>query len=285
MKQFSQRTLLLLLLSLAISLTNAEASGHGPVFGLATPTLGKGGVSFDFGVMSMYQGGERSLMLKYLWGYGVTEDLQLSLSTHSPIDLLSTQVSTRGSSMMQAHGDIEPLVFWRFHRDDFDIGNRFESTLIVSGTIPTEKIRTGVSVGNALHAALVTGYASRTTYFWLGGGYQYYFERSNDQLGDLKYLSAVFGWRPPLFKEDYPKPDWRIFIESLAEFAGKDKRGGIENPQTGGTKVLVGPSILGLYGDWGISGGILFPVAQNLNGGHPTERFRFMTVLTYWIQQ
>ena len=37
----------LVISSLVLSATLAEASGHGPVFGAATPTLGKGGWAFD----------------------------------------------------------------------------------------------------------------------------------------------------------------------------------------------------------------------------------------------
>jgi len=273
-----------LLVCLGLSLPYfAFANGHGPVFGLSTPTLGKGQASFDFAVMSLRQPSKSSLMLKYLWGYGVTEDLQISMSTHSPIETVPFPSRTRGSLMMQGNGDIEALVLWRFHRDDYDIGNRFETTVIISGSIPTEKNRGGVSVGNSLHAALVTGYASRVTYLWIGGGYHHYFERGRDQLGGLWYGSFVFGWRPPLFREDYPKPDWRVFIESLAEFPGRNTVNGIEDANSGGSRVLVGPTVLGLYGDWGISGGVLFPIHQKLNGSQPSENVRMMVTLTYWI--
>lgn len=223
------------------------------------------------------------MMLKYLWGYGITEDLQLSISTHSPIEAVPFPPRTRGSIMMQGNGDIEALAFWRFHRSDCDIGSRFESTLILSGSLPTEKARGGVAVGNAVHAALVTGYASRVTYLWVGGGYQHYFEKGNDQLADLWYGSFVFGWRPPLFRQDYPKPDWRIFVEALAEFPGRDRIKGAENPHSGGSRIVLGPTVLGLYGDWGVSGGVLFPIHQKLNGNQPSEKARLMVVVTYWI--
>jgi hypothetical protein len=274
---------LILTLGLLFITHLALSSGHGPVFGLATPTLGKGHASFDFAIMSNRQSGGSALMLKYLWGYGITENLQIALSTHTPIEAVPLPTRTRGSLMMQANGDIEGLVLWRFHRDDYDIGNRLETTMIVSGSIPTEKKRGGVAVGNALHAALVTGYASRITYLWVGGGYQHYLKKGNDQLGGLWYGSFVFGWRPPLFREDYPKPDWRLFIESLAEFPGRNTINGVEDPNSGGSRVLVGPTVLGLYGDWGISGGVLFPIQQKLNGNQPSEKARVMITLTYWI--
>lgn len=280
--RYSTSLLLLSTFSL-IPLAGAGASGHGPVFGLATPTLGKGHASFDGGLMSSRQAGGSSLMLKYLWGYGITEDLQISLSTHSPIESVPFPPRTRGSLMMQGNGDIEALLFWRFHRDDYDIGSRFESTVIVSGAIPTEKKRGGVAVGNSLHAAAVTGFASRVTYLWIGGGYQHYFDRGTNRLGGLWYASFVFGWRPPLFREDYPKPDWRVFIESVAEFPARNRISGVEDPNSGGSRVLIGPTVLGLYGAWGVSGGILLPIYQKLNGRQPDEKARVMVVVTYWI--
>lgn len=259
------------------------SSGHGPVYALATPTLGRGEVSFDAAFMTLRQEDGSSPMLKYLWGYGITERVQFAISTHSPIDSAPQPARTRGSSMMQGNGDIEGFIYWRFYSNAFDIGKRFDITTYLSGTIPTEDTRGGVKVGNSLHAALVAGYASRTLYFWLGGGYQYYFEKNNDRLGELPYMTAAFGYRPPLFKRDYPRPDWRIFIESKAEFPGRNISGGDPEMNTGGTKYLVGPTVLGLYGAWGISGGFLFPLYQDLNGAQPEENFRFMVNLTYWI--
>src|SRR4051794_13198457 len=55
------------------------ASGHGPVFGLATPTNPKGGWSFDANVMG--RGGDGSgVMFRPSLGYGLTENLKISVS-------------------------------------------------------------------------------------------------------------------------------------------------------------------------------------------------------------
>ena len=47
----------------------AHASGHGPVYGLATPTLGKGSWSLDVAAMGMSGDGHR-LMVRPMVGYG-----------------------------------------------------------------------------------------------------------------------------------------------------------------------------------------------------------------------
>lgn len=260
-----------------------RAQGHGPVYGLATPTLGKGHASFDAAAMRIRVKDQQSLMLRYIWSYGITQDLQVNLTTPTMIDKINPPPRTRGNSMMPSNGDIEASVYYRFHRNDFGIGKRFETTAILGGSIPTEKERGGIKVGNSLHAAVVTGYASRSIYVWMGSGYQYYFRKYNAQLGDLIYASAVFGYRPPLFKKDYPKPDWRIFVESLAEFPGKNRLyDGNGWQQDRGQKLLLGPTLLGLYGSWGISGGILWPVYQVVPDLQ-RENYRMVINLSYWL--
>lgn len=263
----------------------ASGEGHGPVFGLATPTLGREGWSSDTVAMSLTTGEGTTYMFREMIGYGITEDVQAALTfpLAPPIDRLKAPPRTRVGSMMGAFGDVEGSLMWRFHRQATGIGSRFESTLFAAGSLPTEDRRGGVKVGPSVHLAAVTGYASRTVYGWVGGGYQRYFSEGRDRLGDLPYLSAVFGWRPPLFRHDYPKPDWRLFIEGLAEFPQRDRIEGVKNPNSGGNKVLVGPSVLGLYGKWGVAAGILFPIHQDTHGEQIEEQFRAKLVFTYWF--
>jgi len=266
-------------------MNSPRAEGHGPTFALATPTLAKDAWSSDtVGMWMSTQEGD-TYRFREMIGYGLNEDLQFSLTfpLSSQISKVSHPPRTRVGAMMGGFGDIEPSLLWRFQRRAPAVGTRYESALFVSGSLPTEDKRGGVAVGPGVNAAAVTGYASRTIYWWMGGGFQRYFERGNDRLGDLPYLSAVFGWRPPLFREDYPKPDWRIFIESLAEFPRRDRIDNREVANSGGQKVLLGPSLLGLYGKWGMELGVLFPVSQDLNGSQPEEKARSKLVLTYWF--
>jgi len=206
-----------------LTLYQVEAQGHGPIYGLQTPTLAQGGINMNVAGMSIATEDETSYMLRYTLFYGLTEDLQITLTTPTMIERLEKAPRTRGNSMMPANGDIEASLWYRFFSNAFGVGKRFEGTAILGVSAPTEDIRGQVNVGNSIHGAISTGYASRTWYAWLGGGYQYYFEKNNEQLGDLPYASAVVGYRPNIFMGDYPKPDWRVFIESLAEFPGDNK--------------------------------------------------------------
>lgn len=257
--------------------------GHGPIYALATPTLGKGAASFDVAAMSMESQDQRSLMIRYLWSYGITQNLQINLSTPTLIDKIDKPPITRGNAMMPADGDIEASMYYRFFHDDFGIGKRIESTVIVGGTLPAEKMRDGIRVGNSIHTALVAGYVSRTWYSWVGGGYHYYFKKDGDQVGSLLYATFALGYRPAFFRQDYPKADWRLFLESMAEFPGENISKGTTDLSGRSKKYFLGPTILGLYGAWGISGGLLFPVYQQITGSFEKGGVRLTIHFSYWL--
>ena len=260
----------------AIAAPTVHAEGHGPIFGLATPTLGEGQWSGDTGVMSFATEEDDAVMFREMLGYGITPDLQFSLSFPiGPADDLMMPPNARAGAMMAGFGEVEAGLLWRFDRVAPDVGKRRESTLIMSVLAPGgDDQRNGVEVTPGLHLGAVTGYASRSTYWWLGGGAQTRTEENGDRLGNLYYVTGVFGWRPPVFRGDYPKPDWRIFLEGVAEFAERDQNNGVTVANSGGHRVLVGPSMLGLFGAWGIEGGVLFPVQQSLNGNQMEEDYR-----------
>lgn len=261
---------------------NAQG-GHGPVFGLATPTLPEGAWNGDATLMSLGRGGERALMARQTLRYGLTADLQLNLSVPETLAGLPSPPRTRIGTMMGGMGDLEALVLWRFHKRYPGVGQRIESTLLVSALAPVVSERGGVAAGPGAHAAVVTGYASRSVYAWAGVGAQGYLARDHDRLGSFAYASAVVGYRPPFFQEDYPKPDVRFFVEVVAEVAGRDRVAGEDIRASGGERLLVGPTLLGLYRAWGLGAGVLFPVAQRLNGPQPREAARLAFNLSYWF--
>ena len=256
--------------------------GHGPVFTLATPTLGQGELSFDVMAMSTRQGNS-AWMIRQNWHYGLTEDIQLNVSVPTTLQKIDNPPQGRLGTMMGSYGDLEMSGLFRFFKTYPGVGQRFESTLLLSGSVPTEDKRGGLHVGPSFHGGLVTGYASRTFYAWAGGGYQYYREQHNDRLGDIAYITGVIGYRPPIFQHDYPKPYWRIFVESVTEWVGDSKQNRRNITGSGGTKSLLGPSLLGLYGKWGLSSGILFPVYSSFSETKESESYRLNFVLSYWF--
>lgn len=146
---------------------------------------------------------DASTQFRQLLGYGVTEDLQVNLAFplgETGADTMRS--SSRGSSMMGAAETVEASLLWRFHRTAPGVGTRRESALFVGVSEPTDEALGGLKPGTGFNLAAVTGYASRTLYWWLGGGVQGNAARDGARLGNLYYASAVVGWRPPLFQQD-----------------------------------------------------------------------------------
>lgn len=265
--------------------TVAQGEGHGPTFALATPTLTEGQWSSDTSGLWLSTTEGDSFMAGQMFGYGISEDWDVSLAVGSPMsDRLEIMPRTRAGSMMMTTGDqIELTTRWRFHREAPAVGARRESTLLLGASAPYDSRPNGMKIGPSAHIGAVTGYASRTWYWWAGGGYQRYASRGGDRLGDLPYITGTVAYRPPAWASDYPEPDWRVFIEGIAEFPQRNRMGGENMPDSGGQRVLAGPTFLGLFGAWGVSGGVLFPVHQDLNGCQPRENLRARVVATYWF--
>lgn len=279
--------MLVILASALLGLPAAYGSGHGPVYGLATPTLGQGGWSLDLAAMvrENEEDGEMA-MIRPMVGYGITEDLQISFSVPVPLYRESSIAPERAMAMMPGTPDHEILVNWRFHRQGTAVGSRFESTALAGVQYPTDSVRAGVRTAPGVVGGVVTGYASRSIYAWAGGLYQRTMNVRGpeaDHPGDLALLSLVLGYRPRHFRQELPHADWRIFLEAIGESREPDVAGGRELPNRGGDRIFVGPTLLGLYGPWGISGGPVFPVWSDLEGSQVEEKYRFVVNFTYWF--
>lgn len=266
----------------------ALASGHGPVFGAATPVNGRGGWTLDTAFTSrIADDGEHSEMLKTMLSYGWTEDLQLSASL--PLAMHDGDLSpARMMSAMSSDKDFESLLGYRFHRRPVGIGGRFESTVYAGGTIPLE-IRHGSgplntsspAIGPSVELGIATGYASRAHYFWAGGGWQRFFERDGDRLGASRLATIVYGYRPPQLRTEAGKPDLRFFGEATFEDRGDSLVGGQQ--RDGARTLFAGPTTLLLYKAWGAEAGVLFPVHQSIATGRANERVRIAINVSYFF--
>lgn len=270
------------MLSLSLVSIAAHADGHGPAFALATPTLGEGQWSSDTAAMSMDTGAGTALSYREMLGYGIDPDLTATLSFPLAQGNMPDAMPRSAEGMMGSGKDIEGSLLWRFQRDAPAVGERYESSLLLSAWDSQDAMLDGMPAGQGISAGAVTGHASRTTYWWLGGGLQHYFPKAGGRLGDLYYLSAVWGWRPEYFRRD-AGGDWRLFVEALGEDARHDEANGVTSGNTGDRKLLAGPSVLGLFGAWGVEAGALFPVAQSVDGDQPKERYRAKFIFTYWF--
>ena len=241
----------------------AQAAGHGPVFGAATPVLGRGGWSLDEAWTTRAGEGFGQDMLRTMISYGVTENLQLSGSfpaTFGPNEL----PESRMMAAMSSRQEFEGLVAYRFDRHATGVGSRRESTLYVGGT--------GSGDGSSVELGGATGYASRAQYVWIGGNLQHFTESLRKDIGDSVLLTFVYGYRPPALRTEAGRPDLRFFVESTAE----DRSNGTRT-------VFVGPTALLLHRAFGVEGGVLFPAYQRSDALNTRERYRVAVDISYFF--
>jgi hypothetical protein len=264
------------------------ASGHGPVFASATPVNGRGGWTIDQ-AFTVREGDDdtRSTMIKTMVSYGITEDIQLSVS--APLAMRDGNLGpARMMSLMSSDKELEGLVGYRFHKRPVGIGGRFESTLYAGGSLPFEVRRGAVRAGSprpaagaSLEIGAATGYASRAHYVWLGGGVQRFFERKGDRIGSSRLATVVYGYRPPFLRTEAGKPDLRFFGEATVEDRSAATVAG--GPVDAARTLFAGPTTLLLYKAFGVEGGVLFPVHQSSESGRVQERIRLALNVSYFF--
>jgi hypothetical protein len=267
-----------LLLLILLPVTSLFGSGHGPVFGFATPTNAKGGWSLDLGLMGRIADQSTGLMSRAMLAYGITQDLQISVS--GPAIFQSTSLApARVTGMMPTSSDFEALGAWRFHRNGSSVGTRFESTAYM-GLIEPGPQRPAGMLGTLKRApgyfsGMATGMASRSHYFWVGAGNAHYWVREGDQRPNVFTYSLVYGYRPKPLRKDYPHWDWRGFAEMSGDLSTKARSSGVQMLGTNGHQMFIGPSVLGIYKGYAIESGVQLPVYRNVGSLFQSERLRF----------
>lgn len=260
------------------------AFGHGPVFGLATPTNPKGGWSADFNLMGRL-GSDPGVMFRPALGYGVTENFKISFS--GPVSLKSEAFApSRMSAFSSMSGDFESTAIWRFHRQDTGVGSRFESAvmgglLLPGAQDPGGPLRDVRGAPGALVGG-VTGVASRSHYAWGGATYQRYATKDADRRPDLLFYSAAYAYRPPSWRTDTGW-DWRVFAELTGERSGNIQRRGATIRATDAHQVFLGPTTLGVYKNYAVSAGLQFPIYRATSPIYARERFRFALNFAYFF--
>lgn len=261
-----------------------SASGHGPVFGLATPTNPKGGFSLDFNLMGR-AGRGTGLMFRPALGYGINENFKVAVS--APVSLKTEPYyPSRMSAFTSMIGDFEGTAIWRFHRQDTGIGSRFESALIGGILLPGSQDAGGPlkgtngGVGGLIGG--VTGFASRSHYAWGGATYQRYSSNDGDRRPDLLFYTLAYAYRPRSWRTDTGW-DWRVFGEMTGERSGDIKRSGLKLRGTDTHQVFLGPTTLGVFKNYAVSAGIQFPIYRESSLIYPRERYRFALNFAYFF--
>jgi hypothetical protein len=260
------------------------ASGHGPLFGLATPTNSQGEWSFDEGIFGRAASASQQASARTLLGYGFTPHLTLSLTL--PVVVGS---ATLPPTRIQPGTDFESTLAWRFQHRATKVGTRIESTAFASFVVPGPQSGfQGVAHSSnaaGLMLGAVTGTASRSNYLWLGGTYTKFFEHNGDRRPGVLDYSLVYGYRPPKWRRAPDKWDWRLFGELVGERSQEFLQANSLVAGTQAHQLFLGPTALGIYRNYTVSFGAQFPVYQDVGSLFPKERVRFAVNFSYLLFQ
>jgi hypothetical protein len=262
----------------------AVASGHGPVFGLATPTNSQGEWSFDEGVFGRSSSVGSQASVRSLIAYGFTPHLTISF-TLPAVAGDTTLPPTR----IQPGDDFDSTVAWRFQHRATKVGTRFESTAFAGLAVPGPQS----GFGGIAHTSnvpgtmfgLVSGMASRSHYVWLGGTYTKFYEHDGDKRPDVFDYSLVYGYRPEKWRRPPDKWDWRLFGELVGERSDRFLQAKTPVANTQAHQVFLGPTALGIFHNYTVSFGAQFPIYQNVGSVFPKERVRFAFNISYLLFQ
>lgn len=273
---------LLIVVAGALALSGvAWAADHGPVFGYATPVNSAREFSFDTGLIGRYGSLGTQMTSESLIGYGITPHITVT----------AVLPATFGSgalpeTRMAGGGEWEASTSWRFLHSVTSVGKRVESTASLGLVVPGPQSDSGVLAG--LHrapgvaATVASGMASRSQYLWLGGGYTRFGEASHDRRPDTVSWSAVYGYRPARLRRGVDQWDYRGFAELTGEHTGSVLRAGSEVPSSTSTTLWLGPSVLAIFKDVAIEGGVQGPLFRDeLEAVYGRERIRFAINISY----
>jgi hypothetical protein len=259
----------------------AVAADHGPVFGYATPVNSQGEVSFDSGIFGRSGSRGTQFSTGSLVGYGLTP--HFTVSAFLPATFGSGSLS---ESRMTAGGEWYGGASWRFLHSVKSVGKRIESTaslgVVVPGPQPDSGVLQRLHRAPGMAGSVATGFASRSQYLWAGAGYTRFTERSNDRRPDTISWSGVYGYRPARLRRGYDQWDYRGFAEFTGERTGNVVSRGVVVPASGTTTLWLGPSVLAIFKNVAISGGLQAPVFRDVAESiYGREHIRFAINFSY----
>jgi hypothetical protein len=259
----------------------ALAADHGPVFSYATPVNSQRELSFDTGIFGRNGSHGTQFSTGSGFGYGLTPHITVNVFLPAIFGIGSLPESRMVSGSEWSAG-----ASWRFLHSVTNVGKRIESTASLSLVVPGPQQDS--SVVASLHRApgiagtLATGFASRSQYLWAGAGYTKFAEASNDRRPDTISWSGVYGYRPAKLRRGYDQWDYRGFAELTGEHTGNVLTGGVILPNSSTTSIWLGPSVLAIFKNVAISGGVQAPVFRDASDSlYGPEHVRFAINFSY----
>ena len=272
----------LMLLACAFALPGiAFAADHGPVFGYATPVNSQGELSLDTGIFGRYGSSGTQFSTGSGFGYGLTP--HLTVSAFLPATFGNGDLP---ESRMTAGGEWYAGASWRFLHSVTTVGKRIESTASLGVVVPGPQQDFGILA--SLHRApgvagsVASGLASRSQYLWAGVGYTRFAESSHDRRPDTLSWSGVYGYRPAKLRRGYDQWDYRGFAEFTGEHTGNVVAKGLVLPASSTTTLWLGPTVLAIFKNIAIAGGLQAPVFRDSSDSlYGREHIRFAVNFSY----
>jgi hypothetical protein len=251
------------------------AFAHEPVFSLGPEIIFKGGVGIETEFEFEQAGGDKEQTLYYKILYGLTENIGLALEV--PQFLEKKEDADTSSGL----GDIALRGKYQFYRKD-SLGAQDKATLIYGLKFPSgdeDKIPS-LGTGSIDHLfGLSLGHESTTLYGFATGRYLLKTDSGTTDRGDQFLLDISFGFRPWLGL--YKSWDLVLLLENSYVYTQKDEINRTKQANTGGQKILIGPTFLWSIRNIMFKGGVQFPVWQDLNGTQKETDFRSVAAIEY----
>jgi hypothetical protein len=107
-------------------------------------------------------------------------------------------------------------------------------------------------------------------------------EGSHDRRPDTLSWSAVYGYRPARLRRGSDQWDYRGFAELTGEHTGNVRMAGADLPGSSTTTLWLGPSVLAIFKDIAISGGVQAPLFRDASEAlYGEEHIRFAINFSY----
>lgn len=263
-----------LVLMIVLSISD-KVLAHEPVFSLGPETIYKGGMGIETEFEFDDNGSDREQRLNYELIYGFTEDIALTLKVPQVTDKESGAQSSSGL------GDIALRGKYQFFKKD-TLGAQDKATLIYGLEFPSGDEDKNPALGNGAidHLfGLSLGHESTILYGFATGRYILRTDSGSLDKGDQGLFDFAFGFRPWL--RPYKSWDLVVLLENSYIWTGKDERGSVGVDNSGGQKLLIGPTFLWSIRNIMVKGGVQFPVWEDLNGNQEDTDFRSIAALEY----
>lgn len=260
---------------LAVFTGGPGAIAHEPVFSLGPETIYEGGVGIETEVEFEKADEEREAPLHYEIIYGLTENLAITAAIPHILE------KRDGATISEGLGEAALRAKYQFFRKD-TLGAQDKATVIYGMKFPTgdEDDRPPLGSGALDHLfGLSGGHESTTWYAFATGRYVLRPEAGTREKGDRVLVDAAGGFRPWL--RPYKSWDLVVLLETSYEYAGRDQRDGSTLVNTGGHRLLTGPTFLWSIRNVMVKGGIQLPLWHDLNGDQEESEWRGVLAVEY----